>query len=151
MSITPQPLCRSAHLPEVSLAHQLIKALDFQVAEGRSCPPHLVQLLKLPWFPLSMLGNPGQRPVHCPSPSWLQPSWKQARPLLQPHPKSCSIQCTECRLAASPQIPSSKLEIEGPLLTSLHEIHHLPLQQERLRDVECENSALAWAVDWISG
>lgn len=33
------------------------------------------------------------------------------------------------------------------MLTSLHEIHHLPLKQERLGDVECENTALALAVD----
>lgn len=55
------------------------------------------------------------------------------------------------RDAASPQIPSSRPEIEGPLLTSLHEIHHLPLEQERFRDIEYENMALAWAVDYILG
>lgn len=43
--------------------------------------------------------------------------------------------------------PGSTLEIEGPLLTSLHEIHHLPLKQERLGDAECENTALALAID----
>lgn len=128
-SITrPGTRCPAHGRPQArGLSHQplLIKALDPPLVDGGSCPPQL----GFPQVPL--LGTLGGRwpavaervPA---SPGTLpQPS--------SPPTQSCGVLRAECRTAASPQIPSSRLEIERPLLTSLREMHHLPLGETRQR------------------
>lgn len=83
------------------------------------------RLVKLPWFPFPGLGawDKGQLIV---LPLLVQP---QEASLTPPTPTP------ELQLGVQgKQPPCSRLEIEGPLLTSLHEIHHLPLSK-RVRDI----------------
>jgi hypothetical protein len=83
------------------------------------------KLPKVPWFPFSCWGtmDKGQFIVL----PLLVPAWQKHPDSSRSHPRATAFSAQN---AASLQIPSSRLEIEGPLLTSLHEIHHLPLEQE---------------------
>lgn len=95
------------------------------MVDGRFCPLHLPQACQTALVPLPRLGawDKGQLIV---LPLPVQP---QEASLTPPTPTP------ELQLGVQgKQPPCSRLEIEGPLLTSLHEIHHLPLSK-RVRDV----------------